>query len=264
MNKNILNKILIVFMLFILTINILPTNIEASVKDDLVEILEEDVDTTATADDRVTKKLEEYKALGIINDEVANAQGIFVNNLSGTEDAEKREEFDNAFNNFVQTYNEAIYYLLAFSMMSSFLIFIIIFLRLTFLPAHPQDRRKAMIDIVVSGISTALLGSVAFIVKLYYSSFSSIIDNQVMLHLNWKATAAILLYEFRVIIVGIFGIATLTTIAMFIRALLMLAGSASNPSQRATAKTNLLFTIAGAAGLGSITFFVGLFTGMFR
>lgn len=64
--------------------------------------------------------------------------------------------------------------------------------------------------------------------------------------------------EYKEVIVGISGIATLTFFVFFIVNLLKLGGSGDNPNARRSAILGLIFTFIGCAGCGSVTLFVAL------
>ena len=63
--------------------------------------------------------------------------------------------------------------------------------------------------------------------------------------------------QYKGVIIGVTGIATLTMVALFIFNFMKLGQSAGNPQQRSMALTGLLWTGLAAAGLGGVTIFVG-------
>ncbi len=70
--------------------------------------------------------------------------------------------------------------------------------------------------------------------------------------------------EYKGVIIGITGIGTLTMVCLFIFNFMKLGQSASNPQQRQMALTGLLWTGLAAAGLGSVTLFVGFSTNLLK
>ena len=141
-------------------------------------------------------------------------------------------------------------YALAFGALSSFLIMAMIFLRLTYLPSHPIQRRAAMVDIVVSAISTALLGGLSLVVGIFYEPFMAFVEGGILFTNNWDVIFRILMFEYRTFIAGFLGLATLTMLIMFIRNFLQLATSVNNPGKRSEALKSLFLTGIGTAGLG--------------
>ena len=73
-----------------------------------------------------------------------------------------------------------------------------------------------------------------------------------------KSTWNRIFSEYKEIIVGVSGIATLTFIALFIYNFFKLGASGDNPNARKTAILALIFTFIGCAGCGSVTLFVAL------
>lgn len=72
----------------------------------------------------------------------------------------------------------------------------------------------------------------------------------------------LILEKFQVVVMGISGIGTICMILFFIMNFIKLGASSTNPSDVAKIKTALLYSGLAAAGLGSVTFIVGLFYGI--
>lgn len=66
--------------------------------------------------------------------------------------------------------------------------------------------------------------------------------------------------EYKGVIMGVSGIATLTMVILFIINFIKLGKSADNPSERSRCLTGLLWTGIAAAGAGGVTIFVGVFS----
>ncbi|MDU5080533.1 hypothetical protein [uncultured Tissierella sp.] len=201
-------------------------------------------------------KLEKYKEKGLITQE--DYDKINLTRYKNEED------FKKAIKKFMDDWREILVYATAFGTLSAFLIFIIIFLRLSFLPSHPIERRKAMTDMITSGIATALLGGITLLLSIFYDTFSGIIENGIMLTNDWKVSFNILLYEYRGFIVGFLGLATLTLVLMFIKNFMNLAVSAGNPTKRSQALTGVLLTGVASMGIGGLTFWVYFFQNILK
>lgn len=165
---------------------------------------------------------------------------------------------------FMELYNEILTYILGFGALSSFLIFIVIMLRLSAPADHPILRRKLMVDALVSLACTAILGAFGIFITLFYTPFRGILNNQLFLINDWRVSFSIMLMEYRVIIVATLAISTLAVTAMFIIGFMKLAASAGNPGARQKAISSLFMTGIATAGLGSVTLIVALFYNMFR
>lgn len=72
----------------------------------------------------------------------------------------------------------------------------------------------------------------------------------------------LILEKFQVIVMGISGIGTICMVLFFIMNFIKLGAASTNPSDVAKIKTALLYSGLAAAGLGSVTFIVGLFYGI--
>jgi hypothetical protein len=66
--------------------------------------------------------------------------------------------------------------------------------------------------------------------------------------------------EYKGVIMGVSGIATLTMVILFIINFIKLGKSADNPNTRSQALGGLLWTGIAAAGAGGVTLFVGIFS----
>ena len=70
--------------------------------------------------------------------------------------------------------------------------------------------------------------------------------------------------QYKGLIAGITGLATLTMVVLFIMNFVKLAKAGDNPNERNKAISGLLWTGAGAAGLGAVTIFVSLATNLLK
>lgn len=156
-------------------------------------------------------------------------------------------------------------FLMGFGCLTSLLVFIIIFVRITWLPEHATQRREAMEDIVTSGVSVMLLGGFWLIVGVFQSMFNRFWESYTVFTKDWQTAANVFLVEYRSLIVGILGVATLTALLMFIKSITsVVIGSASSPQQKTAKMTQVLYCGLATAGLGGLTIFAGLFWNMLR
>ena len=79
---------------------------------------------------------------------------------------------------------------------------------------------------------------------------------------NQDAAWNTILEKFQVVVMGISGIGTICMVLFFIMNFIKLGAASTNPSEVAKIKTALLYSGLAAAGLGSVTFIVGLFYGI--
>jgi len=73
-----------------------------------------------------------------------------------------------------------------------------------------------------------------------------------------------ILEEYKGIIYVILGLATLTTVALFVINFIKLGTSSGDSSERKKAVRALLWTFVGASALGGLTFILAFFTNLFK
>ncbi len=171
----------------------------------------------------------------------------------------KNEALNNALVVFIGNIRYIIAFLSGFGALSAIVIFIVLLVQLSSMPAHPTQRRHAMEKIITSIISIILLGGITTFMTVFYNTFIGFINSFSLYSKNWKAHLNIILYEYRGIVTGIFGVATLSMILMFFKNFIQLGASSGNPSARKQAITGVLLTGLATTGLGAITIFVGIF-----
>lgn len=184
-----------------------------------------------------------------------------------------QEKMKNAYDNkglkaAMASFNEHAQYvygfLMAFGALTSLLMFIIIFVRITWLPEHAIQKRRAMEDMVVSGVATALLGGSWLIISLFYSIFARMWELGTVYSKNWKEVGGVFLTEYRGLIVGFLGIGTLTALLMMVKAIMGVIFAGTNPGQKSAKMMQVIWCGIATAGLGALTLFTSLFWNVFR
>lgn len=171
---------------------------------------------------------------------------------------------DNALANFNEHAQYVYSFLMAFGALTSLLMFIIIFVRITWLPEHAYQKRKAMEDMVISGTATILLGGSWLIISLFYSVFSRMWEVGTVYSKDWRSVGGILLVEYRGLIVGFLGVATLTALLMMIKSITGVIFAGTNPGQKSAKMMQVVWCGIATAGLGSLTIFTSLFWNVLR
>ena len=150
-------------------------------------------------------------------------------------------------------------FLIGFAFITSMLVFILIFMRITWLPDHPIKRREAMEDIITSGVAVILTGGIWIVISLFQSIFDRFWSSYAVYSKDWKTVANMFLYEYKGLVVGILGIAALTALLMLIKNFIALSFSGDNPGARKQKVTSILFCGLATAGLGGLAIFVSFF-----
>jgi hypothetical protein len=172
-------------------------------------------------------------------------------------------KLDNAMKRFSNLSNEIFSIMIGFGLLTSILVFTIIFMRIAWMPAHAIEKRKIMIDIATSGASVMLLGNIWLVISLFQSTFNRFWQTYAVYSKDWRTVANMVLAEYKTFIVGLSGIATLLVLAMFVINFAGLALAGGNTQSRSSKMQSLVYCGLAAAGLGSITILVGFFWNLF-
>lgn len=178
----------------------------------------------------------------------------------------QHDKTDGRLNAAMDKFNENAHFvytfLTGFGCLTSLLVFIIIFMRITWLPEHATQRRKAMEDIVTAGVAVILLGGFWLVIGVFQSMFDRFWESYTVYSKDWITAGNVFLVEYKSLIVGILGVATLTAFLMFIKAVTAVALGEDNPHQKTSKMQQVLYCGLASAGLGAITLFTGFFWNM--
>ena len=150
-------------------------------------------------------------------------------------------------------------FLIGFAFVTAMLVFILIFMKITWLPDHPIKRREAMEDIVTSGVSVILTGGIWIVISLFQSVFDRFWSSYAVYSKDWKSVANMFLYEYKGLVIGILGVAALTALLMLIKNFVGLSFSGDNPGARKQKIISILFCGIATAGLGGLAVVMGFF-----
>lgn len=153
-------------------------------------------------------------------------------------------------------------FLIGFAFVTAMLVFILIFMKITWLPDHPIKRREAMEDIVTSGVSVILTGGIWVVISLFQSIFDRFWSSYAVYSKDWKSVANMFLYEYKGLVIGVLGVAALTALLMLIKNFVGLSFSGDNPSARKQKIISILFCGIATAGLGGLAIVMGFFWNM--
>lgn len=164
---------------------------------------------------------------------------------------------DAAMNRFSDLATTIFSALIGFGLLTSFLVFTVLFMRIAWMPAHVMEKRRMVVDIGTSAASVVLLGNIWVVISLFQSCFSRFWQTYAVYSKDWRTVVNMVLTEYQGFLVGISGIATLFVLAMFIVNFIGLAMNGSNAQKRSEKINSLIMCAIAAAGLGSITIIVG-------
>lgn len=153
-------------------------------------------------------------------------------------------------------------FLIGFAFVTAMLVFILIFMKITWLPDHPIKRREAMEDIITSGVSVILTGGIWVVISLFQSIFDRFWSSYAVYSKDWRTVANMFLYEYKGLVIGILGIAALTALLMLIKNFVGLTFSGDNPNARKQKMISILLCGIATAGLGGLAIVMGFFWNM--
>lgn len=153
--------------------------------------------------------------------------------------------------------------MIGFGLLTAFLVFTILFMKLAWMPAHVIERRRALIDIATSASSVVLLGNIWVVISLFQSCFTRFWQTYAVYSKDWRTVANMVLVEYQGFLVGLSGIATLFVLAMFIINFISLAINGSNIQKRSEKINSLIMCAIATACLGAITLIIGFFWNVF-
>lgn len=78
---------------------------------------------------------------------------------------------DEAFSHIIEKYKVIITFFAAIGAITMVAIFIYTFIKLGASSGNPQERQKCLTGLIITGLATALLGSIALFVGLFYNAF---------------------------------------------------------------------------------------------
>lgn len=170
---------------------------------------------------------------------------------------------DKAMTRFSLLADEVFAIMIGFGLLTSLLVFIIMFMRISWMPSHAIDRRKVIVDVATAGAATMLLGNIWVVISLFQSCFNRFWQTFAVYSKEWRTVANMVLVEYKGFIVGLSGIATLVVLAMFVVNFIGMALDGGAANKRSEKITKLVQCAISAAGLGSLTLIVGFFWNLF-
>lgn len=81
------------------------------------------------------------------------------------------ESQDDAFSHIIEKYKIIITFFSAIAAITMVAIFIYNFIKLGATSGNPMERQKCITGLIITGIATALLGSIALFVGIFYNAF---------------------------------------------------------------------------------------------
>mgnify|MGYP003294007733 CR=1 FL=1 len=138
------------------------------------------------------------------------------------------QRLENAMIRFSDLAGEIFAILTGFGLLTSILVFVVIFMRLSWMPSHSYQRRQVMMEIATSGACVMLLGNMWLIMSLFQSIFNRFWQTFAVYSKDWRTVANMVLAEYKGFITGLSGIATLIVLAMFIVNFMTMALDADN------------------------------------
>lgn len=153
--------------------------------------------------------------------------------------------------------------LIGFGLLTAFLVFTVLFMRVAWMPSHVMEKRRVIIDIATSGISVVLLGNAWMIISLFQATFQRFWQTYAVYSKDWRTVMEMVMVEYKSFIVGLSGIATIFVLAMLLINFISLSVNGANNQKRTEKIGNIINCGIAAVGLSSITIIVSFFWELF-
>lgn len=92
-------------------------------------------------------------------------------NDEGVNGTVKTDKGQGAFNSMLNQYRKIINFVCGIGCLSMIMFFIFNLIKLGGSQGNPQERKQAITGLIITGISTAILGSITLVTGLFYSMF---------------------------------------------------------------------------------------------
>lgn len=169
------------------------------------------------------------------------------------------KRLDAAMENITSITRTVFSILTGFGFLVSILVFIVLFIRLSWLPSHQIQKRAFYVDVLTAGSATILLGNSWIVISLFQSTFSRFWQSFAVYSKDWRTVANLVLSEFQTFITGLSGLAVLIVVVMFIVNFALLALDGSNIQKRSDRVSALVMCGVAAVGLSCVTLICGFF-----
>lgn len=169
-----------------------------------------------------------------------------------------------ALDNLWAIIRDILTWIIAFGEITSVAVCLWAFIKLATAPSHPIQRRNCMIEIIVSIVTGALLGGLAIILNVFYNTFSTSLWGGAIYARDWRIGGTVFLTQYGNLVAGFSGIASLTMLLCMGYAFTKFALSGGNPQKRQQAMTGIITTVLATAGVGGVTTFVSMLTGLLK
>lgn len=119
----------------------------------------------------ISENVKAYESIKIekLSNPTASVLEITDKGVKGTVNAQTGK---NAFNTILTQYRKIISFISGMATLAMIMFFIFNFIQLGASQGNPQERQKAVTGLIISGISTSLLGSITLITGVFYKMFT--------------------------------------------------------------------------------------------
>lgn len=165
-------------------------------------------------------------------------------------------------NEFMDKLRPIFLFLYGILFLTSIVVIIVLFCKLPYLSRFPIERRKTMENIFQFVGVAVFSGGIFTFFGPYWGMYDDFVNNFMQYSQSWENVINPIFSSYKDFVSGIFGLASLTMLVLFIKSFLQLGISASNPEARREAMTGILLNGIGIAGLGGVAVWIGLFWNM--
>ena len=183
-------------------------------------------------------------------------------NNQNINDATDTDALNRSLNGLYNRVRNATTLIMVFGILSGVLVTLINFLKIAFMPSHPTQRRNALDSIINSVIVIIALSGLTLVMNLIMGTFQGSFASSMIYATDWRVAGVVFLAQYRDILVGVFGIVTMSMILAMAWQFMNLVLAGGNPQKRSAAVSGILITVAATAGVGGIMTVMSLMTGL--
>ena len=176
--------------------------------------------------------------------------------------ADRQTSLNKSLNSLYTKVRNATTIVMVFGILTSVLVALWNFFKIAFMPSHPMQRRTALESIVTSSVVAILLAGLTLIMNILIGTFQGSFASAMIYATDWRVAGVVFLAQYRDIIVGVFGIITMSMVLALSWQFMNLVLAGGNPQKRTQAITGILITAAATAGVGGIMTVMSLLTGL--
>lgn len=174
----------------------------------------------------------------------------------------RKESLNKSLNSLYTVVRNATTLVMVFGILTSIIVALWNFFKMAFMPSHPMQRRNCLETIASSSVVAILLSGLTLIMNVLIGTFQGSFTSSIIYANDWRVAGVVFLAQYRDVIVGFFGIITMSMVLALAWQFMNLVLAGGNPQKKSAAITGILITAAATAGVGGIMTVMSILTGL--